>query len=34
MRNFSGWLTIDLSCVTEPLNFQQLYNEFIFKFEN
>ena len=34
MRNSSGWLTFDLSCVTDLLNFQELYNKFITKFEN
>ena len=34
MRNSSGWLTFDPSCVIELLNFQELYNKFITKFEN
>ena len=29
MRNSSGWLTFDLSCVIELLSFQELYNKFI-----
>ena len=32
MRNSSGWLTFDLSCVKEVLNFQELYNKFVNKF--
>ena len=34
MRTSSGWLTFDLSSVIELLNFQELYNKFITKFEN
>ena len=34
MQNSSGWLTFDLSCVIELLDFQELYNKFIIKFEN
>ena len=34
MRNSSGWLTFDLFCVIELLNFKELYNKFITKFEN
>ena len=34
MRNSSGWLTFDLSCLKESLNFQELYYKFIIKFEN
>ena len=34
MGDFIGSLTCDLSCVIELLNFQELYNKFITKFEN
>ena len=34
MSNSSGWLTLDLSYIIELLNFQELYNKFISKFEN
>ena len=34
MRNSSGWLTFDLSCVIKLLNFQESYNKFVTKFEN
>ena len=34
MRNSSGWLTFDLSCVIELLNFLELYKKFSTKLEN
>ena len=34
MHNSSGWLTFDLSCVVELLDFQELHNKFNTKFEN
>ena len=34
MRKSSGWLTLDLSCETELLSFQELYNKLITKCEN
>ena len=34
MRNSSGCLIFDLSCVIELLNFQELYNKFITKLKD
>ena len=33
MHNSSGWLTFDLSSVIELLDFRELYNKFVTKFE-
>ena len=34
MHNSKGWFTFDLSCVLELLNFEELYNKVIIKFED